>query len=147
MNEDEKSASAGKQVGFGGVMSLKSSRSDKLHRILWDTIEATIEVQHNEVCREHIFSQKLTAPAANLAIEHLNVRLSILAPKHLYPTIRHVTTNPRLPMALPLYALSIPFSCFHATGHRENEAFHQSVGEAEDTVGRGLWYVIGLWFK
>ena len=30
---------------------IKSARTDKLHRIFWDTIETTIEVQHHEVLR------------------------------------------------------------------------------------------------
>lgn len=77
MDDDVKSPS-GKHIGFGGVMGLKSSRTDKLHRILWDTIEATIEVQHNEVYREQIFSQKLAVPIANLATEHLNVSIFLL---------------------------------------------------------------------
>ena len=51
MYDEEKSS------GYGGMDSgmdstkLKSQRVDKLHRIFWDTIETTIEVQHHEVQR------------------------------------------------------------------------------------------------
>ena len=46
-----------KEQGYGGdgmmdSTKIKSARTDKLHRIFWDTIETTIEVQHHEVLRK-----------------------------------------------------------------------------------------------